>query len=205
MKKIKALFYILIISALWMLNSCGSSKPFQRYLLIPSAESENVEPGKTDYSQITVALGAVEFPEYLKTPKIVSFQESNKLYLDEYNRWASPLKSNFEKVLLEDISAYVPTDKISFYGEETADQNLYKVNVIVSAFGMQTDSSIVLKARWGIPSEKNAFTLDKKSFFSEDGKDAGYNEQAEIMSGLTAKLAQEIAAEIRRVFDSIKK
>ncbi|NOX18514.1 MAG: membrane integrity-associated transporter subunit PqiC [Chlorobi bacterium] len=204
MKKQKCIFYILLIAALWGLNSCGSSKPIQKYLLLPTAEYENSSSETIDNSAITIAVGVIEFPEYLKSPQIVSFKNSNELFRDEYNRWASPLKENFEKVLINDVSTYIPTNKISFYGSEMNEKNVYRINAIVSEFGLQADSSIILDARWGTTSEGISFTLDKRSSFSENGKGAGYNEQAKIMSMLTAKLAKEIADEIKLKFKAGK-
>jgi uncharacterized lipoprotein YmbA len=205
MKNQKVFIYIFFAAFAFALYSCGSSKPFQRYILVPVAERENAGSGKTEYSKIIISAGIIELPEYLSGPKITSFKKSNELYMDEYNRWASSLKGNFEKVLLEDISAYIPTDNIAFYGVDEETLDAFRINALVTQFGLQADSSIVLNARWGVPKGKDIFTLDKKSFISEDGKGADYNAQAQIMSALTAKLAKEIAEEIRKKYDAVKK
>lgn len=197
MKMKRIVFYVFFTAVLSLFYSCGSSKPIQKYLLVPLAENENSSSQTADNNNIKIAAGIIEFPEYLTNPQIISFKKSNELYRDEYNRWASPLQSNFEKVLLEDISTYIPTDKILLYGSESLGHNVYRINVVVTEFGLQVDSSIVLTARWGTPLMRNSFTLNKKSSFSEDGKGADYNEQVHILSELTSKLAKEISDEIK--------
>ncbi len=195
MKRI--VFYVFFAAVLSLFYSCGSSKPIQKYLLVPLAENESSSSQTADDNNIKIAAGIIEFPEYLTSPQIISFKKSNELYRDEYNRWASPLQSNFEKVLLEDISTYIPTDKILLYGSESLGYNVYRINVVVTEFGLQVDSSIVLTARWGTPLMRNSFTLNKKSSFSEDGRGTDYNKQVHILSELTSKLAKEIADEIK--------
>ena len=60
----------------------------------------------------TIGVFPVAMPDYLDRPQVVTRVSENEIKLDEFNRWAEPLKENFYTVLVENLSTLLSNEKI---------------------------------------------------------------------------------------------
>ncbi|MBW2259666.1 MAG: membrane integrity-associated transporter subunit PqiC, partial [Deltaproteobacteria bacterium] len=69
------------------------------YQLNPIAVSSGEGQVEEEEQDLAIAVGPVNFPDYLNRPQIVIRRSQNELELEEFHRWAGPLKENFSSVL----------------------------------------------------------------------------------------------------------
>ena len=107
---------MLVLFTAFLLTGCGSSPPPVEFYTLNSisAMTPQVNPAAPDQN-ITIGIGPIEIPEILDRPQIVTRTGPNKLKVDEFNRWAGPLKAGFGQVLAENISLLLATDRVAVY------------------------------------------------------------------------------------------
>jgi uncharacterized protein len=190
---------ILILISLVLFTYCSSSPPIHKYVLTPSIENNAVTNSSNSGKEITLAIGSVEFAEYLMRPEMINFIRSNELSIDQFNRWAEPLDENFKRVLIENLSNLIPTDKIYFFPIQKENPNRFLVSISVNEFGMRTDSSVVLDARWNVSKKfKKDYLMTRKSFYSEKASGFSIERRVALLSELIGKLSRDIANEIKK-------
>lgn len=188
---------MLILVSVILFTYCSSSPPVQKYILTPSIENDvETLSGKIN-SEVTIGIGTIEFSEYLKRPEIVSFKGSNELNVDQFNRWAEPLEKNFERVLIENLSRLIPTDRINIFPWQEEEPNSFQIIILVNEFGMRSDSSVVLDARWSVSKKfKRDFLMTQRSFYTENAAGVSIEGEVALLSDLIGKFSRDIANEI---------
>ncbi len=190
---------MLILLSVILFTHCGSSPPVQKYILTPSIENDTETISGNESTEITIGIGSIEFSEYLKRPEIVSFKGNNELNVDEFNRWAEPLEKNFERVLIENLSRLIPTDRIYIFPWQEEEPNSFQITIVVNDFGMRSDSSVVLDARWSVTKKfKRDFLMTQRSFYTDNAAGVSIEGKVALLSELVGKFSRDIANEIRK-------
>lgn len=188
---------MLILVSVILFTYCSSSPPVQKYILTPSIENDTETLSDKENTEITIGIGTIEFSEYLKRPEIVSFKGSNELNVDQFNRWAEPLEKNFERVLIENLSRLIPTDRINIFPWQEEEPNSFQITILVNEFGMRSDSSVVLDARWSVSKKfKRDFLMTQRSFYTENAAGVSIEVEVALLSDLIGKFSRDIANEI---------
>lgn len=188
---------MLILVSVILFTYCSSSPPVQKYILTPSIENDTETLSDKENTEITIGIGTIEFSEYLKRPEIVSFKGSNELNVDQFNRWAEPLEKNFERVLIENLSRLIPTDRINIFPWQEEEPNSFQIIILVNEFGMRSDSSVVLDARWSVSKKfKRDFLMTQRSFYTENAAGVSIEGEVALLSDLIGKFSRDIANEI---------
>jgi uncharacterized lipoprotein YmbA len=196
--KTRMKFYFIIASLILtaMLYSCGTSAS-NFYILTPTNNYKQMNSNTE--SDISIGIGSLEFPDYLRKPQIVTFRNNNEIYFDEYNRWAEPLDENFTHIVLENLSNMIPTNNIYLFMWPEENSNIFQITIKINQFGMSSDSTVVLDARWAVStSNEMAFLMTEKSSYQERITNLDYNQIAAAMSKLSGDLCKDIAAEVKR-------
>ncbi len=196
--KTRMKFYFIIASLILtaMLYSCGTSAS-NFYILTPTNNYKQINPNTE--SDISIGIGSLEFPDYLRKPQITTFRNNNEIYFDEYNRWAEPLDENFTHIVLENLSNMIPTNNIYLFMWPEENPNIFQITIKIDQFGMSSDSTVVLDARWAVStSNEIAFLMTEKSSYQERITNLDYNQIAVSMSKLTGDLCKDIASEVKR-------
>jgi len=188
---------MLILVSVILFTYCSSSPPVQKYILTPSIENDTETLSDKENTKITIGIGTIEFSEYLKRPEIVSFKGSNELNVDQFNRWAEPLEKNFERVLIENLSRLIPTDRINIFPWQEEEPNGFQIIILVNEFGMRSDSSVVLDARWSVSKKfKRDFLMTQRSFYTENAAGVSIEVEVALLSDLIGKFSRDIANEM---------
>jgi uncharacterized lipoprotein YmbA len=143
-----------------------------------------------------IGVGPVELPEHLERPQIVTKIGSSELHFSEFNRWAGPLEKNFSRVLAENLSILLSTDKVLVYPWIGTLEVKRQLRVNIHQFGSLPGGEVLLKVLWGIKDEdgKFLFSVKKSSFSTPAGK--GYPEMVEAMNRVLVDFSREVAKEI---------
>ena len=197
MRSEKTILLLIMLMILTIIMSCGSSKP-ARFYTLTSVPAGEISAFQSAYSNdVTIGIGVVDLPEYLERPQIVTHLSANELNFAEYERWAEPLKDNFTRVLLENLSMMIPSDNIYMVPWKDYEPNTYQVILEIIRFERQTDKNVFLQVRWSIlQGESKHFLLTRKSEFREPAANESYADIVAAMSRTIGSLSKEIASEI---------
>lgn len=186
----------LVLAAVIMLAGCVRSVPIQFYQL--SAMREERDPaGFAVPKEATIGLGPVLLPEYLARPQIVSRTSANRLTLSDRQRWAEPLADNLPRVLAEDLSALLGTDRILLHPWPAARKVDCQIMVEVVQFETGPNDAVNLIARWQVMGRDGQVLLPvTRSSFKLTTSAMDQEAMVVALSQGIARLARDIAADL---------
>ena len=148
----------------------GSCSPFgagtqreTKFYVLSSMQSEAtpVQP-ITSLPAVGIGVGPIRMPLYLDRSDIVTRGSQNEVDIADFAQWAGPLQENFSRVLAENLSVLLATDKVSVFPFIRRDTTDYNVTVYVTRFDGMPGDKAYLRARWSILDRKR-----KESFFEK--------------------------------------
>jgi uncharacterized lipoprotein YmbA len=183
----------------------GSCSPFgagtqrdTKYYVLNSMQSD-AEPVQAlaDLSDIGIGVGPIRMPLYLDRSDIVTRGSLNQVEIADFAQWAGPLPENFSRVLAENLSVLLATDKVGIFPFVRRGSIDYNVTVYVTRFDGMPGDKAHLRARWSI--------LDgtrKQSFFekhseilhptADDTTEALVAAKSQTLSDLSREIATAI-------------
>jgi uncharacterized lipoprotein YmbA len=168
------------------------------------SNSETEQQPVAEKSDIAIGVGPVEFPDYLNRPQIVTRTSPNQLELAEFDRWAEPLRANFSRVLAENLSILLSTDRVVIFPWKKPIPINYQIEVDVSRFDGMFGRNVTLKTRWTLfGNSGKKVMLVRKSTLSEQTLTSDYKEMVAAQSRVLASLSREIAASIKEISQSV--
>jgi uncharacterized lipoprotein YmbA len=143
--------YLVLYLILFILTGCGATSPASRfYVLSPMAESATGQEAITDSGSISISIGPVSLPKYLKKQQIVTRSGSNELQLAEFDRWAGKIEEDIGRVVAENLAYLLSTDRVLSYPAINAVAADYTIQIDISRFDGNLDGNVELIARWAI-------------------------------------------------------
>lgn len=169
------------------------------YILTPLADGSAAAPsaaGASATSQLTLGIGPVSFPDYLRRLPVVTRVEPNRIEISDEKRWAEPLDKNFTRVLSEDLATMLGTQRIEQYPWSLAMKIDYQLEVEVQRFETSSDGRTQLVASWIIRDGRDDKILyaSKTDTSTPAGSDA--TSASAALSADLATMCREIAAQI---------
>ncbi len=166
-----------------------------RFYVLTSLHGSGAET-RTAMGDSTIGVGPVELPEYLNRPQIVTRESRNELQFAEFDRWAGSLEKGFSRVLAENLSILLSTDRVAVYPWKTPPID-YQVAVNVTRFDGKPGGDVSLIARWTILGDNGKkVILDRRSSLSEEASEDDYDAIVSAQSRLIEALSREIATAI---------
>jgi uncharacterized lipoprotein YmbA len=184
-----------------LLVGCRSSAPQVEFYTLNSLSPAREKANPTDAAQnIAVGVGPVQIPQALDRPQIVTRTGPNKIMLDEFHRWASPLQQDFARVLAENIAFLLAIDRVAVYPWEVDFAPDYRIALDINYFEGQWGKNVLLDVAWRITDQAGQKTLAvKKSVITEPLSTADYEALVAAQSQAIARLSREIVQEIRHL------
>ncbi len=165
--------------------------------MLSAANDYQVENSSSN-DQIGIGIGNIELPDYLLKPQIAKYTSDNKIIYDEFNRWAEPLDENFARVMIENLSQMIPTNSIYLFMWPEDHKDVFQVNVKVNQFGLASDDSVILNARWSVSSNNiKSYWMSQKGNYQERITEINYSQISSAMSRLIKELSEDIANDIK--------
>lgn len=184
----------------FLLSACGSTPPTQFYKLnsLPSGQQEY--PAAHLGEDISIGVGPVVFPMFLDRPQIVTRKSQNQLQISEFNRWAGSLPRDFSRVLAENISTLLPTDRVAVYPWGDTFSPTYQIKLYVDQFDGQLGEQVLLRVTWSVVDQQGANELvGRKSLVVEPVSGNDYEGLVVAQSNALATLSRTIVEEIRKL------
>ena len=152
------------------------------------------------HSELRLGVGRITLPERLNRLQIVTQTGENEIHAADLSQWAEPLEESIPRVLAENLSALVGTERVSTYPWPTKmDVDLW-VEMAVIRFEGNAGGDVSLAARWRLiranGSEAQPLRL---STYSEPSADRSTEALVAAMSRAVASLSRDIAAAIAMI------
>ncbi len=134
-----------------------------KYYVLSSMQSEAtpIQPIKS-LPAVGIGVGPIRMPLYLDRSDIVTRDSQNEVDIADFAQWAGPLQENFSRVLAENLSVLLATDKVSVFPFSRRKSTDYNVTVYVTRFDGMPGDKAYLRARWAILDRRR-----KESFFEK--------------------------------------
>ncbi len=166
-----------------------------------TASSPSASPGSgvPEKRTMSIGVGPVFMPGYLDRGQIVSRTGADQVELSMFHRWAEPLEDGITRILAEEISARVPTQRVvTFPWRGGVARTLqYQVVVTVGRFDGRQGGDVILDTRWRILGKDRDELAFRRSTITEAASGKGFEPLVAAMTRALVTLGQEIATEIR--------
>ena len=195
--RIPALCLLAISAVAAVLAGCAS--PVARfYTLSASASTVNVSASSVaPASSLSISVGPVSVPAAVDRPEIVVTAGPNQVRLEEFDRWAAPLKNAISRAVAENLVAILGTPHVTqFPGASSADAD-YRVSIEVQRFDSSPGEAATLDAVWTLRRLKNGSSKTGRTSTREPVREPGYDGLAAAHSRALAQLSQDIADAVR--------
>jgi len=190
----RALFGILLM----LLAGCAGTEPSRFYMLtsIPGSDAEILS--ETVAQDVSVGVGPINIPDYLDRQPIVTTSNQHGIKLSEFDRWAGSLKDDFSRVLSENLSILLSTDRVSLFPWRGSMPMDYQIGVEVIQFDGELGGDVSLIARWAIfGGNTKKMLVMKKSSFIEPAGAKGYEALVAAQSRAIGLLSRDMAIAVK--------
>jgi len=174
--------------AVYFLAGCATSPASKFYTL---SAVQNVEQS-SNAAQVAIAIDPITVPELVDRSQIVTKLDANRVSIDEFARWAEPLKSQIPRVLAADLAQFIPGAIVSTYPQRV-DNNAYRVSVDVQSFDASTNGAVTLAVIWSVRAPNRGERVSGRSVVHETADGPGYDALVKAHSRALASVASDIA------------
>jgi uncharacterized lipoprotein YmbA len=178
-------------------NGCASSPQASFYTLSVERPQEPAGDGTpAAIPSWAIVMGAVTVPEIDDRPQFVRRVDVNRITLDEFSRWAEPLKSQVRRVIAADLAVQFPGALVSAYPQDVDPARTYVVSVDVESFESAPEAASV-SVLWSVKPPKEGKAVSGRSVVSEPTGAQGNDALVAAHSRAMATVSNAIAAAIR--------
>jgi uncharacterized lipoprotein YmbA len=180
------------------LMGSGTQQPTKNYVLNSLYSEETRTRAMVELGDIGILVGPVRLALYLDRVDIVIRDSQNQIRLAEFSQWAGPLQENFSRVLAENLSVLLATDKVGIFPGTRAISFDYNVTVDVTRFDGMPGQKADLRARWAIlDKNRNKMLFEKHTVLNQPTENDGLEALIAAESRTLADLSREIAEAIK--------
>jgi len=143
-----------------------------------------------------VAVVPVTIPASVDQPEFVVQVAANRVQVDEFNRWVSPLGDAISRTVAGDLVALLGTPDVAS-GELANFTPDYRVTIDVQRFESVQGQAATLEAVWTVRKTAGGEIRSGRTVAREPVQGPSYDELAAAHSQALAKMSGDIAAAIR--------
>lgn len=170
---------------------CGTTKPARFYNLDAVATPSAQPPIST-----RVMVGPISIPASVDRPEFVLQVESNRVEIDEFNRWSAPLSDAIARAVAADLSIDLGTPDVATAPLGNFNPS-YRVTIDVQRFESTRGKEVVFDAVWAVNRTSDGDSTTGRTTDREATQGDTIEALAAAHSRATAKLSSDIASAIR--------
>ena len=175
--------------ALVLAAGCATS-PTPAFYTLSAVQHIEQPPGA---SPIAIAIDLVTVPELVDRSQIVTRLDANRVRIDEFARWADPLKSQIPRVLAADLAEIIPGAIVSTVPQR-ANDIAYRITVDVQNFDSLADGTVTLVVIWSVRPPNGGKQIAGRSVVRQSAVGSGYDGLVKAHSRVLLSVAKDIAA-----------
>ena len=182
----------LILIAVVALAACGCSTKPARFYTLDSTSTSDGAP----LSHTAVTVGPVTVPASVDQPEFVVQVASNRVELDEFNRWAAPLNDSIARAVAGDLSVLLGTPDVATSPMANFVPT-YSVTINVQRFESTRNQGALLDAVWAVHQTTGGAMRSGRTVAQEAAQGDSYDALAAAHSRALARMSGDIATAIR--------
>jgi uncharacterized lipoprotein YmbA len=128
----------------------------------------------------------------------------NQIIIEEFDRWASPIKGDITRIVAENLVSMLGTPQVSVFPQTTAVGASYRVSIDVLRFDSEPGKAATLDALWTVSSAKDKQSRSGRTTLTEPAQGNSFTALVEAHSRALGRLSADIAGAIREI-DAQKK
>jgi uncharacterized protein len=172
------------------LSACAS--PSSHFYTL--TQTQAVQPGPA--SSASIAVGPVSVPESVNRPEIVVRVGTNEVALDEFNRWAAPLPSEIQRVVVENLVQLLGTQRVSRYPQGQITSPDFRVQIEVLRFESAPGDAAFLDVLWTVHGKGKKELKTGRTTLREPLTEKSYDALAAAHSRALGTLSRDLAEAI---------
>lgn len=189
----KRTVYIIFCILAALLTGCATKSP-RFYTLSPAAKQAVTTPATT-----SISVGPVLIPAAVDRPQIVVRTGPNQVFLNDFERWASPLKEDIARVIADNLVLMLGTPQVTVFPQTASGDASYRVLINIIRFESEPGKEAALDALWKVSSKKEGESYSNRTTIAEPVQGGGYAELVAAHSRALGRLSSEIADQIRKM------
>jgi len=179
-----------------LLFICGCASKSPNYYILHSLQSD--APGTTTAkadNDLTIGVGPIKIPDYLDRPQMATRSAPSRIQFAEFDKWAESLGNNLSRVIAENLSILLSTDRVVVFPWPGSMHVLYQVTVDVAKLEYTPDGKATLVAGWSVFGDDGQKLLAmKRSRLTVPVQSTGFEAIASAQSRAVEDMSREIAA-----------
>jgi uncharacterized lipoprotein YmbA len=178
-------------AAILAFAGCSSSQPPRFYALSTAAV-----PGALPAAPVAVLVGPVTIPASVDRPQFVVQAAANRVEVEEFNRWNSPLNDSVARVVARDLAIQLASPDVAVAPLANFKPS-YRVAIDIQRFESIRGQAAIVEAMWTVRSVAKGQTKSGRTLARESVQGDSFSALAAAHSRALAKLSGDIAAAIR--------
>ena len=170
-----------------LLVGCGST-PNPRFYTLSS-----VAPAAAPPANMSVAVGPVTIPGDVDRPQIVNTVGSNRVRVEEFDRWAAPLQSDIARVIVANLVVALGTPRVMLSAQPVAAVVDYRAVVEVQRFQSSLGDAATLDAVWSVTRTRDGKLQTGRTTAREAAAERSFDALAAAHSRAVGRLSQDLA------------
>jgi uncharacterized lipoprotein YmbA len=186
-------------------SGCATSPPSDFFIMTPMTAADARPAATSSGEPLSLGVGPVSIPEYLDRAQIVTRAGSNRLDVNEFNRWGGSFTPNISRVVAQNLSVILGTDEVFVFPAADTAALRYRIILSFAQLDGALGQSVVLDSRWIITGPRGRKQLGTgRSVVREATNGSSYEAYVAAQSRALETLSRDIAAKITQLFDAGK-
>ena len=144
-------------------------------------------------SSASVAVGPVSVPESVNRPEMVVQVGPNQVALDELNRWAAPLQSEIQRIVMENLAQLLATPSVFRYPQGPITSPDFRVQIEVLRFESAPGEAAFLDVIWTVRGKNDQEVKTGRTTLREPVSGQSYDALAAAHSRALGTLSHDLA------------
>ena len=181
-----------LVSIAFIATAAGCSTAPARFYSLDSTATADSNPA----AHASVMVGPVTIPASVDQPEFVVRVAANRVEVDEFNRWVSPLGDGIARAVAGDLVVLLGSPDVA--AAQLANFNPdYRVTIDVQRFESIRGDAAVVEAVWTVRKTAGGETRSGRTVAREPVQGQGFDALAAAHSRALTTMSGDIAAAIR--------
>ncbi|HEX9684783.1 MAG TPA: PqiC family protein [Burkholderiales bacterium] len=175
-------------------SGCGSSPKSSFYTLSSGAAPERAPAT----APLNVAIAAVTVPDIVDRPQLVVRVAANQVTINEFARWAAPLKDEIPRVIADNLTRLLNGARVATHPQSgNVGTDYYLLAIGVQRFDSALGDAATVEVLWTVRPSKGGAPRTGRSVVREPAGAAGYDALVAAHSRALAAVSRDIAEALR--------